>query len=92
MFVNSRVLGYKKFIIITLSNAGRGGDGEGRGGSTKSKPIPAPPRGAGLKYCPILIPPTFAGRGKPAPGEARRDRVKLPSRALRTKLVNFEKY
>ena len=36
------------------------GVGMGRGGSKKCKPIPAPPRSAGLKSCPI----TFAGRGK----------------------------
>ena len=36
--------------------------------SKKCKPIPAPPRGAGLKSRPI----TFAGRGKPARAEAGR--------------------
>ena len=40
----------------------------GRGGSKKCKPIPAPPRGAGLKSRPII----FAGRGKPVRGEAGR--------------------
>ena len=44
MFVNSRVLGYKKFIIITLSNAGRGGDGEGRGGVGLQSLNPSLPR------------------------------------------------
>ena len=60
------ILGYGKFTIITLSNAGRGG-------SKKSKPIPAPPHGAGLKFCSIPAPPPLpgivgrgglAGRGK----------------------------
>ena len=37
----------------------RGGDG--RGGSKKCKPILAPPRGAGLKSCPIPIPSPLRG-------------------------------
>ena len=42
------------FTITIFSNAGRGWGGAGRGGS---KPIPAPPCGAGLKSCPIPAPP-----------------------------------
>ena len=38
------------------------------GWSKKSKPIPAPPRGEGLKSCPT----TFAGREIPAWGKAGR--------------------
>ena len=57
---------YEKFTIIILSNAGR--VGTGRGGSKKFKLIPAPPRGAGLKFIPI----TFVGQGKPKRDEARR--------------------
>ena len=41
---------------------GKGREGAGRGGSTKSKPILAPPRGAGLKSCPIPAPPPLWGR------------------------------
>ena len=49
----------------------RGGDGAGRVGDKNIKPIPAPPRGAGTKYCPIPAPPPLrvgenphgAGRG-----------------------------
>ena len=40
---------------------GQGGDGEGRGGSKKSKSIPAPPCGEGLKSCPILTSPHLQG-------------------------------
>ena len=66
MFIlNSRILRYEKFTIITLSNAGRGGDGKERGGSKKSKPFPAPPRGAGLKSCHIPIPPPLRGKKNP---------------------------
>ena len=44
----------------------------GRVGDKNIKPIPAPPRGAGTKYCPIPAPPPLrvgenphgAGRGK----------------------------
>ena len=38
-----------------------GGDGEGRGGSKKSKSITVPPRGVGLKSCPIPAPPPLWG-------------------------------
>ena len=61
--LNSKVLGYENFTIITLSNAGRGR--AGRGGSKKSKPIPAPPRGAGLKSCPIPAPLPLRGGENP---------------------------
>ena len=46
---------------------GRGRDGEGRGwgGSKKSKPILAPPRGEGLKSCPIPAPPPLRGGENP---------------------------
>ena len=37
----------------------------GRGGSKKCKPIPAPPRGAGLKSHPILAPPPLRGGENP---------------------------
>ena len=46
-----KVLEYKKFTIITLSNAGKAGIG--RGGSKKFKLIPKLPRGAGLEFIPI---------------------------------------
>ena len=39
--------------------------GAGRVGSKKSKSIPAPPRGARLKSCPILAPPPLRGRENP---------------------------
>ena len=39
-----------------------GGDGEGRGGSKKSKSITVPPRGVGLKSCPIPAPPYIMGK------------------------------
>ena len=59
-------LGYEKFTIITLNNAGRGRagwgqGGAGRGGSKKSKPILAPPHGAGLKSYRIPAPPPLRG-------------------------------
>ena len=50
-YLNSRVLGYEKFTIITFSNAD--GARVGWGGFKKFKPISAPPRGAGLKFYPI---------------------------------------
>ena len=39
------------------------GDEVGRVGDKNTKPIPAPPRGAGTKYCPIPAPPPLRGRG-----------------------------
>ena len=56
---------YEKFTTITLTNVGRGGVGWGRGGSKKSKPIPAPPYGAGLKSCPISALPPLQGKENP---------------------------
>ena len=44
---------------------GRGWEGTGQGGSKKSKPILAVPRGAGLKSCPIPIPPPLRGGENP---------------------------
>ena len=40
---------------------GREWEGTGRGGSKKSKPIPTPPHGVGLKAYPILAPPPLRG-------------------------------
>ena len=68
---------------------GWGQEGARRGGSTKSKPIPAPPRGAGLKSRPIPAPPPLRG-GKNShgakqggAGQAGRVKIAIPSpRAL----------
>ena len=49
----------------------------GRGGSKKCKPIPALPRGAGLKSRPIPAPSPL--RGGENPHEAKRGGAKLPS-------------
>ena len=57
----------------------------GRGGSKKCKPIPAPPRGAGLKSRPILAPPPLRGgenshgakRG--GVGQAGRGKIAIPT-------------
>ena len=57
-----KVLEYKKFTIITLSNAGKAGIG--RGGSKKFKLIPKLPRGAGLKFIPTPSP--LWGRENPS--------------------------
>ena len=57
----------------------------GRGWSKKCKPIPAPPRGAGLKSHPIPAPPPLRGRENPygakqgRAGQAGRGEAKLPS-------------
>ena len=62
--------------------AGRGG--AGRGESKKSKPIPAPPRGAGLKACLISAPPPLQGRENPCgakwggAGQAGRGKIAIP--------------
>ena len=53
---------YEKFTIITLSNAGM--VGTRRGGSKKFKLIPAPSRGAGLKFIPTPSP--LWGRENPS--------------------------
>ena len=50
---------------------GRGQGGVGRDESKKFKPIPAPPRGAGLKFCCI----TFVGRKKFARNKAKRSEL-----------------
>ena len=63
-YLNSRVLGYEKFTIITLSNVGR--VGTERGGSKKFKLIPTPPHGAGLKFMPIPTPSLLWGRKNPS--------------------------
>ena len=44
---------------------GQGWEGMGRGGSKKSKPIPAPLRGVGLKSYLIPAPPPLRGRENP---------------------------
>ena len=43
----------------------QGGAGMGRGGSKKCKPIPAPPRGVGLKSHPIPAPLPLRGGENP---------------------------
>ena len=56
----------------------------GRGGSKKSKPIPAPPRGAGLKSCPIPAPSPLRGGENPhgvkrgGAGQAGRGKIAIP--------------
>jgi len=67
---------------MTLSNVGQEWGRVGRGGSKKSKPIPALPHGAGLKSCPIPVPPLLWGgknlhRAK-REGRVKRDGGKLP--------------
>ena len=63
----------------------RGGDGAGRGGSKKCKPIPAPPRGAGLKSHPIPTPSPLRGREnsygakRGGAGQAGRGKIDIPS-------------
>ena len=65
----------------------RDGDGAGRGGggSKKCKPIPAPPRGAGLKSCPIPAPPPLRGGENPqgakrgGAGQAGRGKIAIPT-------------
>ena len=62
----------------------RGWGGAGRGGSKKCKPIPAPPRDAGLKSHPIPAPPSLQGgenlhgvkRG--GAGQAGRGKIAIP--------------
>ena len=51
--------------LATRGGAGRGREGAGRGGSKKSKPIPAPPHGAGLKSCHIPALPPLQGGENP---------------------------
>ena len=57
----------------------------GRGGSKKCKPIPAPPRGAGLKSCPIPAPSPLRGGENPhgakrgGAGQAGRGKIAIPT-------------
>ena len=44
------------------------GEGAGRVGDKNTKPITAPPRGAGTKYCPIHAPPPLRGGENPQGG------------------------
>ena len=63
---------------------GRGGAGRGGGGSKKCKPIPAPPRGAGLKSHPIPAPPPLRSGENPhgakqgGAGQAGRGKIAIP--------------
>ena len=65
---------------------GRGREGAGRDGSKKSKPIPAPPRGVGLKSRPIPAPSPLRGGENPhgakrgGAGQAGRGKIAIPSR------------
>ena len=66
---------------------GRGRGGVRQGGSKKSKLIPVPPHGAGLKSCPISVPPHL--RSGENPREAKRggavylgrDKITIPTDA-----------
>ena len=57
----------------------------GRGGSKKCKPIPAPPRGAGLKSHPIPAPLPLRGKENPhgakrgGAGQAGRGKIAIPT-------------
>ena len=57
----------------------------GLGGSKKCKPIPAPPRGAGLKSCPIPSPSPLRGGENPhgakrgGAGQAGRGKIAIPT-------------
>ena len=63
-----------------------GGDGAGRVGSKKCKPIPASPRGAGLKSHPIPAPPplwdgeNLHGTKWGEVGQAGRGKIAIPTR------------
>ena len=54
-----------KKLQFNSYNAGRGGAGMGWGGSKKCKPIPTPPRDAGLKSRPIPVPPPLQSGESP---------------------------
>ena len=62
----------------------RGGAGMGRGGFKKCKPIPAPPRGVGLKSRPIPTPSPLRGGENPhgakqgGAGQAGRGKIAIP--------------
>ena len=66
----------------------RGRDGAGQGGSKKCKPIPAPPRGAGLKSHPIPAPPPLRGGENPhgakrgGAGQVGRGKIAIPTSDL----------
>ena len=57
----------------------------GRGRSKKCKPIPAPPRGAGLKSCPIPAPSPLRGGKNPhgakrgGAGQVGRGKIAIPT-------------
>ena len=63
------------------------GAGMGRSGSKKCKPIPAPPRGVGLKSCPIPAPSPLQGGKNPhgtkreGTGQAGRGKIAIPNLA-----------
>ena len=54
-----------KNFQFNLYQCGAGWGGDGQVGSKKSKPIPAPLHGAGLKSRPHPCPTKVVGRGKP---------------------------
>ena len=62
----------------------RGKVGMGWGGSKMSKLIPGPPYGAGLKSCPILVPPPLRGEENPrkakrrGAGQVGQDKIAIP--------------
>ena len=66
----------------------RGGDGAGWGGAKKCKPIPAPPRCAGLKSHPIPAPSSLRGGENPhgakrgGAGQAGRGKIAIPTLIL----------
>ena len=67
---------------------GQGGDGEGRGGSKKSKSIPAPPCGEGLKSCPNPAPlPLWGGEN---PHGTKWGEAKLPFLRQNVKTIPIE--
>ena len=77
----------------------QGGDGAGRGGrrwSKKCKPIPAPPRGAGLKSHPIPAPPPLRGGENPhgtkrgGADQAGRGKIAIPSQNHRWAKCQFK--
>ena len=60
-----------------------------RGGDKNTKPIPAPPRGAGTKYCPILAPPPLRGGENPCGvGRVKAGRGKIAIPKLVTNLCD----
>ena len=71
--------------------------GVGRHGSKKCKPIPAPPRGAGLKSRPIPAPPPLRGGENPhgakrgGAGQAGRSKTAIPSPHWRSPFSSSKK-